>query len=138
MPNIFEVYVNGYRALGELFADGLRELTDWTDEYISERGTNIVFNATIIDRGAAAASRLLVGNPRASTILKCLPVIKELAKVGFSMVARGRSFSEALGDRALSKSLDGVFDSSMGPERRAFYKSVIAEIVREGEAEAGM
>lgn len=128
MSDIFEIWHSGSKAINTSIADIAAKIADWSDELITPYGTSILVNATIIDRGAAAAKGVLESNPRTAAYVKVIPYAKEFAKAGFGMIARGQSFSEALGDRALSNFLNAFIDKSHESEAKQAIKLVIKSV----------
>ncbi|WP_425400204.1 hypothetical protein [Aeoliella sp.] len=128
MSNIFEIWLNGNRAVNATIADVATSVAEWSDDMITPYGTSILVNATIIDRGAAAAKIFLERNPRTAPYAKAVPYAKEFAKIGFAMVARGKPFSDALADRTLSNSLNVFIDKSHMAELKQAMKLTIKSI----------
>jgi hypothetical protein len=107
----------------------IRQIADHIDATFGTWVINTVISGTIIDRGAdfvfAAASR----NPRLAPIMPLKPFVKDLAKLGFSIGYRGKSFGDAVTDRGLSK-LTGLYLHGWMPEVKTLAGATVAHSLR--------
>lgn len=107
-------------------------LTDIAD-HLDEKFGNIVVNSVIsgfaIDRGAEVVFAVIARNPRLAPMLPYKNMFKDLLKVAFSMSYRGKSFGDAVTDRAISR-YTGLHIPGWEPVFKSAAGAIVAESLR--------
>lgn len=107
----------------------IQTVADFVDEQFGTWVLNTVVSGTVIDRGAALAFDFAAKNPRLRPILALKPFVTDMAKVGFSMGYREKTFGDAVTDRALSKYV-GIHLVGWMPEAKSLAAATIAQSLR--------
>lgn len=110
-------------------AGHIREIADHIDKMFGPWVINTVISGTVIDRGADFAFAAAARNPRLAKILFLKPFVKDLAKLSFSIGYRGKTFGDAVTDRALSK-YAGLYLHGWIPEVKTLAGATVAHSLR--------
>lgn len=111
---------------------GLFEMAaGYVDNHFGEHATDLVVNATVIDRAAERLKAGFRGNPRTAAFAAAVPYAVDLVKIGFSVNYRGKTFREAAADRFISSKIPVPFAREFGPEYKSIFKTVAKDLVAE-------
>lgn len=110
-------------------ADHLERIAAYLDDKYGEIVVNSVVSGVAIDRGVNVVFAVVAKNPRLAAVLPFKDMIKDLLKVGFSMAYRGRSFGDAVTDRALSK-YTGLYIPGWDPVLKSAAGASVAQALR--------
>jgi hypothetical protein len=109
--------------------DHLADIADYLDEKFGEIVVNSVISGGAIDRGADVVFAVIARNPKLAPMMPFKNMFKDLLKVAFSMSYRGRSFGDAITDRALSR-YTGLHIPGWEPMFKSAAGAMVAESLR--------